>query len=368
MMAYVPLAPLRWARLLTIGLMCTVVCLLLGGCDPGTLGTTQASSSAAYGGSLNHLHDLLALQQVPDTLLLATHIGLYRSDNQGKAWTEVAGGAGQAMDGLMLFKLAQSPLDPQRVYVLAVPRPDNPGAARAIPGLYTSADAGQTWRLAAAASHFPVSSLFTIGAGGGAPGEVYVMLPTLANHGIYVSTDAGQTWRALPALPTTDPSGILGVPAPGGQAHQERLFLWSISSGLFESDDTGATWRVASGISGGIYAFSQAGTAFYAVGDNGLYVSTDGGALFQLAPTQLTFSTVVACAAAPTHAYGLTGTTIYASTDGGQTWHPTAGTIQHPGVLAADPVIPTSAYVGLSYPLGVEVTTDAGHSWRQVLP
>ncbi len=165
----------------------------------------------------------------------------------------------------MLFKLAQSPFDPQRVYVLAVLRPDNPQAARASPGLYTSADAGKTWRLAAAASRFPVSSIFTIGAGGGGPGEVYVVLPALADHGVYVSSDAGQTWRALPVLPTTDPSGVLGVPAPGGgPAHQERLFLWSISSGLFESDDGGATWIPASGITGGIFAFSQAGTTFYA--------------------------------------------------------------------------------------------------------
>jgi photosystem II stability/assembly factor-like uncharacterized protein len=366
MMARVPLAQLRWARVFVMGLMCTLLCLLLAGCD---LGNAQDSSSVAYGGSLNHLHDLLSLQKVPDTLLLATHIGLYRSDNQGKAWTEVAGGAGQAMDGLMLYKLAQSPLDPHRVYVLAVPRPDDPRAAQASPGLYTSADAGKTWRLAAAASQFPVSSIFTIGAGGGAPGEVYVVLPTLADHGVYVSTDAGQTWRALPALPSTDPSGVLGVPAPGGDpAHPEQLFLWSISSGLFESNDNGATWTAASGISGGIFAFSQAGAAFYAIGDSGLYVSTDGGAHFQLTPTQITFSTVVACATAPRHAYGLTGTTIYASTDGGQTWHPTATTSQHPGVLVADPTTPTTAYVGLSYPLGVEVTTNTGHSWRQLLP
>lgn len=94
----------------------------------------------------------------------------------------------------------------------------------------------------------------------------------------------------------------------------------------------------------------------------------DGGAHFQLTPTQITFSTVVACASAPTHAYGLTGTTIYASTDGGQTWRPTATTSHHPGVLAADPDNSTTAYVGLSYPLGVEVTSNAGRSWRQVLP
>jgi hypothetical protein len=156
----------------------------------------------------------------------------------------------------MLFKLAQSPLNPQRVYVLAVPRPDNPQAARARPGLYSSVDAGKAWTLAAAASRFPVASIFSIGADAGSVGEVYVLLPPLGSRGVYMSTDAGQHWGALPSLPTTDPSSIRGVRVLADPVHPERLFLWSIASGLFESEDSGTTWMPAPGVTGGIFAFS----------------------------------------------------------------------------------------------------------------
>jgi photosystem II stability/assembly factor-like uncharacterized protein len=355
----------RMRRILAGALCLALLCLILSGCGQADSGQP---SSGSYGGPLNHLHDLLALRGVPDTVLLATHIGLYRSDNSGRSWIEVAGGSGQPMDGLMLFKFAESPLDFSRVYVLAVPRPDDPEAARATPGLYTSTDAGRTWKLAAAASAFPVPSLFSVGAGASSPGEVFLLVPTLGNHGVYVSQDAGQHWQALPTLPTTDPGGIWAMPPNNRGQQEQRLFLWSAASGLFESNDDGLSWTPASGVSGGIFSFSEAGNQLYANGDNGLYVSTDAGAHFVLAPTQLAFSSVVACTLSPMHAYGLTGTSVYVSASGGQSWSAAAATSQHPGILAADPANPNIGYVGLSYPLGVEVTTNAGVSWHQVLP
>ncbi|MGO8947198.1 MAG: hypothetical protein ACLQUY_05950 [Ktedonobacterales bacterium] len=348
--------------LLWLGLFC----LLLAGCS--LPGVPQGSSSGNFGGGLNHVHDLLALRGVPETVLLATHIGLYRSDNRGESWSMVAGGSGQAMDGLMLFKFAQSPLNPQRVYVLAVPRPDDPEAARAAPGLYTSADAGKTWKLAAAAADFPVSSLFSIGAGASSSGEVFVVIPSLGDRGVYASSDAGEHWQALPTLPTTDPGGILGMPLTSNGRQLQRLFLWSVASGLFESDNDGMSWAPAPDISGGIFSFSEAGNLLYANGDAGLYVSTDAGAHFALAPTQIAFSLVVACASSPIHAFGITGTSLYVSASAGQIWMEAAATSRHPGIVAADPEDPNIAYVGLSYPLGVLVTMNAGKSWHQVLP
>src|SRR5260370_5064812 len=93
------------------------------------------------------------------------------------------------MDGLMLFKFAQSPVDAKRVYVLAVPRTHRPGDARAATGLYSSADAGQTWHLAAPLSHFPPKTVYTIGAGSGTARHVYPLGTTLREHGLYASDD-----------------------------------------------------------------------------------------------------------------------------------------------------------------------------------
>ncbi|MGH2515101.1 MAG: hypothetical protein ACRDHP_05540 [Ktedonobacterales bacterium] len=348
----------RRAPVVVSGIMLLALALgALAGCD------SAGATSNTYGGPQNHVHDILALAGVPHVVLLATHIGLYRSADGGGHWAEVAGGSGQAMDGLMLFKLAQSPVDSRRIYVLGVPRPDNPQAARAPTGVYTSTDAGQTWKLAAAASVFPTTSIFSIGTGSANAGQVYAILPSLGNHGVYVSNDAGKTWKALPTLPTTAPGGIIADPA-----HPGHVYMWSISDGLFESADSGATWTPASGTQGGVYFASLAGSLVYAVGDYGLYVSHDSGAHFLLVDSSATYSSVEASRSNPTQAYALTGTAVYVSSDAGVSWHAAALTSQHPGVISVDPQAADMVYVALSYPVGVEVTSNSGRTWRTVLP
>lgn len=342
---------------MTVALLVGLTCLLAGcGGDGG------AATADRYGGSLNHLHDMLALRGVAHTVLLASHIGLYRSANDGQSWQEVAGESGQAMDGLMLFKLAQSPVDAQRVYVLAIPRPDNPKAARAMPGVYTSDDAGRTWALAAALSAFPASGVYSLGTGASGTGEVFVTIPSLGNVGVYASDDAGHHWQSLPPVPTGNPSGILGDPA-----QPQRLYLWSVSDGLFTSSDGGMTWSRAGGVSGGIFSVSVAGDMVYASGGAGLYVSSDHGATFRLTGARDTFSAVAAGQSNPTHAYALTGAAVFMSSDGGVTWQSGGATSRHPGVLTVDPSDAGTAYVGFSYPIGVAITTSDGTSWRNVL-
>jgi hypothetical protein len=350
-----------WQRIRRRCAIVLTLCALL----PGILAACTSSSvpDTVYGGPQNHLHDELALAGAPQTVLLATHIGLYRSTNSGKTWTEVAGGARQAMDGLMLFKLAQSPVDLKRVYVLAIPRPDNPKAARAAPGIYTSANAGQTWKLAAAMTTFPTHNVFSIGVGAAGAGTVFAIIPNLQSRGVYASDDAGTTWHALPPVPTTVVSGLLG-----DRNHPQRVFLWSGSDGLFISDDGGMTWTPANGTHGGIFSVSRAGSTIYASGDAGLFVSQDDGTSFTLVDSADTFSLVAACAGVPAHAYALAGTTVYVTTDAGRTWRATAGMSRAPGQITADPTDPGIVYAGLSYPLGIQRTTNSGASWQQVLP
>ena len=345
-----------WRHTLLAALL--LVVLLLSAC-----GSNASGNSGAYGGSQNHVHDLLLPLGNPGVVLLATHIGLYRSANLGHTWTEVAGGSGQTMDGLMIFKLSQSPLDPKRVYVLAIPRPDNPGAAKAPPGVYMSADAGVTWRLATAASTLPTQTIFTIGAGPTSADQLFAVISGLNEHGLYETDDAGQHWRAAPALPANSIGGVLADPS---QPH--HLVMWSVATGLYTSGDDARTWQSVSAIQGGVYSVSWVHQTLYAVGDSGVYRSTDDGRSFTLADGNDTYSGVVASAADPTHAYALTGTSVFASSDGGHSWTATAALSRHPSVLSADPSSATTAWVGLSYPLGVMLTTDGGKTWKQVLP
>lgn len=342
------------------GVSIAVVILALAACGQST---SSSGYNAPFGGPQNHFHDLLALRGIPDTVLLATHAGLYRTTNGGGRWTEVAGGPGQQMDGLMLFKFAQSPADAKRVYVLAVPRTDRPGDARATTGLYSSADAGQTWHLAAPLSHFPTKTVYTIGAGSGTASQVYALVTSLGEHGLYASDDLGAQWHPMPTLPDSHPTGMTGDPT-----HPGRIILWSASTGVYTSEDAGQTWRRGMGTETGIFSVSLTGSLIYASGDAGMFVSSDDGANFTLANKDYAFSSVVACPAAPATAYALAGTAVYASSDSGQAWTPTAPTTSHPSNLTADPANGRVAYVGFSYPVGVATTTDGGAHWRTVFP
>lgn len=338
-----------------LALAALVGALALAGCG-------SSSTRDGPGGSLNHVHDLLALRGVPRTVLLATHFGLYRTTDGGAHWTEVAGESGQAADGLMLFKLSQSPVDPQRVYLLAIPRTGRPQDAKATTGIYTSGDAGKTWKLVTPVSFFPTGTVFTIGAGSASPGQIFALVPALADKGLYVTDDSGAHWRQLPQLPDSHPTGVTGDPN-----HPGRMILWSASTGIYTSDDEGQTWHAAAGTQNGIFSISIAGTAIYASGEDGAFVSTDDGATYTLVNKTFTFSNIVACDATPATAYALIGTTVYRTTDSGKTWTATAATSAHPGNVSVDPDHAGTVYVSFSYPVGVQGTTDGGAHWKTLL-
>lgn len=333
-----------------------VLALALGGCG-------QPSGADAYGGSLNHVHDLVALRGMPRTVLLATHFGLYRTSDGGAHWTEVGGGSGQAMDGLMLYKISQSPTDPMRIYLLAIPRTGRPQDAKATTGVYTSADAGKTWQLAAPVSSFPSGTVFTVGAGSASAGQVFALIPALAEKGLFASDDFGKTWRQLPQLPDSHPTGITGDPN-----HPGRMILWSASTGLYTSDDQGQSWQAAAGTEHGIFSLAIAGTTIYASGADGAFVSTDDGATYTLVDKTFTFSSIAASPATPATAYALVGTAVYRATDTGKTWTQAAATSSHPGNITVDPNDARTAYVSFSYPIGVQVTHDGGAHWTTLLP
>ena len=343
--------PARWCAALALALV------LLAGCGSSSTDVY----GGRYGGALNHIHDLLALRGAPNTVLLAAHAGLYRTTDGGRSWHVVAGLAGQVMDGLMIFKFAQSPVDARRVYVLAIPRPDRPKDAKAPAGLYASADAGQTWKLAAPVTDFPGGAIYSIGAGSASADQVYALLPSQGVHGLYMTNDGGAHWQALPPLPDSHPTGVTGDPQ-----HPGRILFWSASTGVYTSADAGQTWRAAAGITSGIFALATTPTLTYASGDAGAYVSHDN-ASYTLANPTYSFSAIAACSGTPSAAWATTGTAVYASGDTGRTWSQTAATTHHPSNLTADPTDPRVAYVGFSYPIGVEVTTDGGARWRAVL-
>jgi photosystem II stability/assembly factor-like uncharacterized protein len=336
------------------------VLLLIGMAGCATTPSASSTTTGAYGGSLNHLHDLLPLRGVAGTVLAATHLGLYRTTDRGQTWREVAGGPGQAMDSLMIFKLAQSPVNPQRIYALAARRTNTPPPAA--PGVYTSEDAGQTWRLAASFASLSTVSVYTISAAAKTADSVYAFLPPRASNGLMASADAGAHWQAQHTLPISDITGVADDPG-----HPEHLLVWSPASGLYQSSDQGASWSAVSSVQGGVYTLSFAGDFVYVQSDSGMFVSDTAGTRFHLINGAVNFSSISFCAATPADGYGLTGTGVERTVDGGKTWQATASLSGHPSLIAVDPNDSKIAYVGFSYPVGINITTDGGQHWRSVL-
>jgi len=210
---------------------------------------------------------------------------------------------------------------------------------------------------------FPSQSVFTIGAGSASAGQIFIFIPSKGANGLYESDDFGKHWRQLPQMPDSSPSGIIGMP---GNSH--GLYLWSLTSGFYNSIDDGQTWTPAPGIQTGIFSVTVLGNWIYACGDDGVYVSQDGGGHFTQVYTDAVLTSVVASPSNPQHAYGLTGSHVLVTNDGGKTWQDTGDTSRHPGNIAVDPGEPSVAYTSFSYPVGVDVTTNNRTLWKSVMP
>lgn len=335
------------------------------GGDSTTISTTGTPAAAptevpvnGFGTAANHVHSLVALPN--HVLLLATHYGIFRSSDSGATWQKVAAGPNQLMQGLMTNWLVVSPLNSQRLYVLTLPA-TIPHAGTL--GLYTSADQGKTWKLAVAYASIMTGSIFFDEAGNDTPDEVYIYLPNLGALGLRVSLDDGQHFSSTGTLPFGSILGLLAIPNKPGQ-----IIAYG-NSGIARSTDGGAHWQVIQGINGGIFEMEMAGpnAPIYASGDNGIYVSQDGGKTFKLA-NQASYAGLAASTTQPQVVYGKTGLTIYRSTDGGHTWKVLPHISGNLSNLAVDPANPMQIYLALSYPTAVYMLKSDGTAWMSLTP
>ncbi|HEU5374202.1 MAG TPA: sialidase family protein [Ktedonobacteraceae bacterium] len=344
---------------------CLALLLTACGGNPGSSPTSASQAAPAvngFGTAANHVHSMLILPDANRTLVLATHYGIFRSQDHGATWQETAAGPNQLMQGLMTYSLSYNTLDPQRLYVLTqiatVPY-------KGILGLYTSGDSGKTWHLSITDASITASSIFFAQAGNDNPDEVYIYLRELGALGLRVSMDNGLHFsQAGGTLPFSSLLGLLVVPGEPG-----HLLAYG-DGGIANTTDGGYHWQVVKNIQGSIFEMTTpgAGNVIYASGDAGIYASRDSGKSFKLVYTQHSYSSLSASPQQPEVLYGKLGLGVYRSADGGQSWSKLPAIKGNLQVLIADPGDTEQVYLAISYPSEVYHFQAERKAWQSITP
>lgn len=351
---------MKYAQLLALAF------LLLTGCGNGTgQGATSPTPVQVngFGSAANHVHSLVILPDASQTLVLASHYGIFRSQDHGATWQETAGGPGQLMRGVMTYDLSYNLLNPQRLYVLTYYQTG--ASAGSDLGLYSSGDGGKTWHPSIKDSAISASTIFFAQAGNQSPSQVYIYLREPGARGLRVSVDNGQHFtQAGSPLPFGSLLGLLVVPGQSG-----HLFAYG-DEGIASTADGGAHWQVIGHIQGSIFEMTTPTPQgpIYAEGDAGVYASYDGGQHFALVYTRHSFSSLTASPQHPSTVYGKLGLGVYRSSDGGKNWNPLPAIAGNLQVLAADPGAAGQVYLALSYPTRVYHFQAASNAWQSLTP
>ena len=260
--------------------------------------------------------------------------GMWKSTDAGQTWQHIG-----LEDTVKIDRILVDPNDPNLVIVSALGDATHHGG-----GIYRSTDGGQTWTNVLKPDGYDgtreveyeyddpsVMLADTQGTGGGfgGPGPRARAKPPL----LFKSTDEGQTWTQINIPPFPGRVGVAIAMHTNGQ----RMYIVGNNiengSGLYRSDDGGATWRHMAGndtrisngqgsYSCGVFVDSQNPDILYTV-STAMYRSTDGGVTF--------------------HAFK--------GAPGGEDYHK----------LWIDPTNGRRMLVGADQ--GASVTLDGGHTW-----
>ena len=315
---------------------------------------------------------------------------VYRSGDDGRTWTAYEALRNDQQPSDILANLVLHPLRGDRLFITTYAG-----------DLLVSEDAGQNWRPAvqretgieagvtppqlAFRPDMPDTALLVRGQNTPGAGAL-----TVAR-----SIDGGMTWQAVTA------SGLPSQGAPRALAAlRGGVYLLNTSSGSFRSADDGATWQPLEGAlsSGGVSEFlalsaasggpatgaparpAATDAAVLAATGYGVYVSRDGGAVWEPLGAGLPFNSKIAGllthSASPSTVFAVSDNAslwgavqppiILRSMDGGQRWSSAAAGLPDVSATAwaIDPGDPNALFAA-SWEQFFR-STDAGLSWQAV--
>ena len=222
--------------------------------------------------------------------------GMWKSTDAGKSWQHIG-----LEDTVKIDSIVVDPTDPNLVLASALGDTNHHGG-----GVYRSTDGGQTWTNVLKPADYDgirdlqsayddpsvmlAATQGTGGLGGGAPGNS-AHQPKPKPPLVFKSTDEGKTWTQITIPPFP---GRVAV-AVAMHTDGKRMYIVGNNiehgSGLYRSDDGGATWKHMAGkdtrigngqgaYSSGVFVDSQNPDILYTM-STAMYRSTDGGVTFE---------------------------------------------------------------------------------------
>jgi len=281
-------------------------------------------------------------------------------DNQTLYWLSRANGMFFTIDSGKTWQRVRGPLSTGFVYDLAI-HPEDSCTMYGSNGtyIYKSEDCARTWVEVYRESRADVS-IKSIAFHQFAPFQIFV---GSSNGDVLVSSDLGSSW----SLSKRFGKYISGIfPDPG---HADRMYVTTKSSGLYRTDDAGASWKdMSAGLSGypGSLEYrrfllhpNKANTLYW-ISTYGILISADAG------ETWSPMSLITPPGSVQIYSFGInpkndneiyytatipSRSTFYRSIDGGQNWItrqlPTG---QIPTVLYVHPEQTNWVYLGFTIP------------------
>lgn len=219
--------------------------------------------------------------------------GIYKSTDAGKTWTFSG-----LRDVGQISAIRIHPANPQIVYVAALGDPFTGNPDR---GVYRTNDGGKTWRKILYQSDVIGAADLELQPGN--PNIVFAcmwfgqrkpwtILSGAKEGGIYKSSDGGDTWNKLAGGLPTDLFGRANVAISSSKPNRiYALIEAKPGSGLYRSENSGATWTLINGSPNLItrpFYYDTLGvdpnnSDVVWVGNEGWYKSTDAGKSFRTA-------------------------------------------------------------------------------------
>jgi photosystem II stability/assembly factor-like uncharacterized protein len=337
---------MRWAAFLAVAFVAAGA--VPAGSAPDRIGWT---TNGPYGGGTTSLE---IDPRSPSTLYVGTsEAGVFRSTNGGRTWERRSNGL-PPNAGVGPLELA--PSDPSRLY------------AKVRGSLFTSTDAGATWRQLPRLENGLTQLVVD-------PGEPRTLYAT-SYQSLIKSTDGGQTWSRLP-LSADGPIAI----APSAP----NVLYAEVYGRLRRSADGGATWTEMTGSFSSIDLIvvdPRNADIVYFISSRDLWKSTSGGSSpskirtgWPPAPGIETFA--VDPRTTSTIYAGTSNDGVFRSRDGGATWeHAASGLAElaYPEVrqriyegireIEVSPSAGSPVYLTHMY-RGVYKTDNGGNRWHE---